>query len=173
MRIASGMSATDGIGRRNSTVVCVARRRNGTSPMTVPSTTASTVAIDEADRPRRQRAADVAPELEVAQLHGQLRERRRSPVGKYAGSTMPSVGKQLPGDEEAEDAGDAERDLAQRPARAATRAATRRGGGVNDDHGVVIRSVLSAAGADGRGTGCRDPRHPVLRFVYCCWIIRS
>ncbi|WP_354003097.1 hypothetical protein [Microbacterium elymi] len=42
---ASGMSATDGIGRRNSTVEWVARRRNGESPMTTPSTQASTTAM--------------------------------------------------------------------------------------------------------------------------------
>ncbi len=42
---ASGMRATDGIGRRNSTIVWVARRRKGTSPTTVPRTTAAIVAI--------------------------------------------------------------------------------------------------------------------------------
>ena len=41
---ASGISATDGTGRRNSTVVWVARRRNGTIPTTVPSATAASVA---------------------------------------------------------------------------------------------------------------------------------
>src|SRR6478609_9474293 len=91
MRIASGISATDGIGRRNSTVVWVARRRNGTSPMTVPSTTASTVAI-------------TSPSAHDVRVRPTLRQNSRSrtwspsaarvavAVGKYAGFTIPSVG---------------------------------------------------------------------------------
>ena len=42
---ASGMRATDGIGRRNSMVEAVKRRRNVDEPTTRPMTTAATVEI--------------------------------------------------------------------------------------------------------------------------------
>ncbi len=48
---ATGMSATDGMGRRNSMVEAVTARSTGTDPITTPATTPATTAMA---RPRPQ-----------------------------------------------------------------------------------------------------------------------
>ena len=57
----SGISATDGIGRRNSMVDAVAARSNGIAPMTTPTTMPATDRDGEAERPGAERVAQRRP----------------------------------------------------------------------------------------------------------------
>ena len=59
----SGISATDGIGRRNSTVDAVAARSKGTAPMTRPSTMPASHGDGQPGGPGPQGVGERGPEL--------------------------------------------------------------------------------------------------------------
>ena len=105
MRIASGMRATEGIGRRNSTVVWVARRRNGTRPIEGPERGGrGRWRCASPMRPRRHGAADVAPESQVARAAWPSCASVSVAVGRKLGIDDAERRNQLPGDEEADHA---------------------------------------------------------------------
>ena len=146
MSTASGIRATEGIGRRNSTVVCVARRRNGTSPMIGAEHGRGDRRDQQTEEPRRHRAADVAPELEVAELREQPRQRLRR-VGQILRADDAERRDQLPDDQESDDAGGA---------RAATlRAYARRASKGSHD---AVRVGLAAGRSVQRRIRCGMPR---------------
>ena len=115
----------------------------------------------QADRPGGHGAADVAARTRGRGSPGRAERGSRSRSGS-SGVDDAERGQQLPGDEEAEDAGDAERDLAQRapcgaPGGSASHRARGRDGGARSGGRGRRRCPWALPR---RGGGCRGSRHP-------------
>ena len=122
---ASGISATDGIGRRNSIVEAVNSRGKRELPISMPSTTPATTAMARPERPALQGVADRRPERGRRDLvdEGLADLRRRREVLPAAGS--PSRGRISTSTTRRQQAGQAEQRRRQ-PAPPAAPAARRR-----------------------------------------------